>query len=134
MRVASRTKGRPVRHARVLAGVAVAAFALAGSERADAQAKTFHLDRLEVPGAPDDGIALFRPATNQRNIFYAQLGLGYSLRPLKVRNITSDTSVLARTNRTSVIQDQLTNYVSAGFQLLDRATLGVTFPWTPVQT
>lgn len=95
--------------------------------------KTFHLDRLEVPGAPDDGIALFRPATQQRNIFYGQLALGYSLRPLKVRNITQDTSVLARTDRTSVIQDQFTVYGSAGFQLLDRATFGVTFPWSPIQ-
>ena len=114
--------------------MAVAGAALAHARSAEAQAKTFHLDRLEVPGAPDDGIAIFRPATNQRNIFYAQLGLGYSLRPLKVRSITSDTSVLARTSRTAVIQDQLTNYVSAGFQLLDRATFGVTFPWTPIQT
>lgn len=119
---------------RALAGLAVAAAALAQSRSAQAQAKTFHLDRLEVPGGPDDGIAIFRPVTNQRNIFYAQLGLGYSLRPLKVKNITQDTAVIARTNRSSVIQDQLTNYISAGFQVLDRASFGVTFPWTPVQT
>lgn len=128
--VRRRTSGR----AAAAAGVAVAAVALASAKPAAAQAKTFHLDRLEVPGAPDDGIALFRPATNQRNIFYGQLALGYSLRPLKVRNITNDTSVLARTDRTSVIQDQFTVYGSAGFQLLDRATFGVTFPWSPVQT
>ena len=113
-----------------MASVALAA----GARNAHAQAKTFHLDRLEMPGAPDDGIALFRPVTNQRNIFYGQLALGYSLRPLKVRNITSDTSVLARTDRTSVIQDQFTIYGSTGFQILDRATLGVTFPWTPGQS
>lgn len=99
-----------------------------------AQQKTFHLDRLEMPGAPEDGVALFRPETNQRNIFYGQLGIGYSLRPLKVRNITSDQQTITRTNRTSVIQDQLTVYGSAGFQILDRATIGVTFPWTPAQT
>jgi OOP family OmpA-OmpF porin len=126
MRAASRRK-------HIAAAAALATAALASSERAEAQVKTFHLDRLEVPGAPDDGIALFRPATQQRNIFYGQLAIGYSLRPLKVRNVTSDTSVLARTNRTAVIQDQLTVYGSAGFQLLDRATFGVTFPWTPIQ-
>src|ERR1700733_12776413 len=27
-----------------------------------AQQPTFHLDRLEVPGSPDDGVVLFRPA------------------------------------------------------------------------
>ncbi|MDB4935562.1 MAG: Flagellar motor rotation protein MotB [Labilithrix sp.] len=133
MRAASRRKHFARAAAKTAAAAAFATAALACSERAEAQVKTFHLDRLEVPGAPDDGIALFRPATQQRNIFYGQLAIGYSLRPLKVRNITSDTSVLARTNRTSVIQDQLTVYGSAGFQLLDRATFGVTFPWTPVQ-
>ena len=113
---------------------AVAAATLGSSERAEAQVKTFHLDRLEVPGAPDDGVVLFRPVTQQRNVFYGQLALGYSLRPLKVKNITTDTSVIARTNRTSVIQDQFAIYGSAGFEVLDRATFGVTFPWTPFQT
>jgi OOP family OmpA-OmpF porin len=131
MRAASR-KRPAFRSAKIAA--AVAAAALATAERAEAQVKTFHLDRLEVPGAPDDGIALFRPVTQQRNIFYGQLALGYELRPLKVSNITSDTSVLARTSRTSVIQDQFTIYGSAGFEVLDRATFGVTFPWTPIQT
>ena len=122
-----------MRRMHVLAGAAVAATALSASERAEAQVKTFHLDRLEVPGAPDDGIALFRPTTQQRSIFYGQLALGYSLRPLKVRNITQDNQVLGRTTRTAVIQDQFTIYGSAGFQVLDRATLGVTFPWSPLQ-
>ena len=130
---ARRPRPRPATRT-ALAGIAVATAALAGASSAQAQTKTFHLDRLEMPGAPDDGIALFRPVQNQRNIFYGQLALGYSLRPLKVRNITSDTSVLARTQRSSVIQDQFTVYASTGFQLLDRATFGVTFPWSPVQT
>jgi outer membrane protein OmpA-like peptidoglycan-associated protein len=132
MRAASRKNAR--RAIRGTLAVAAATAALASSERADAQVKTFHLDRLEVPGAPDDGIALFRPETNQRNIFYGQLALGYSLRPLKVRNITTDTSVLARTKRSSIIQDQFTVYASTGFQIFDRATFGVTFPFTPAQT
>jgi len=116
--------------------VAVASFSIAfgAASTAEAQTKTFHLDRLEIPGAPDDGIAIFRPATDQRNIVYGQMALGYSLRPLRVRNITTDPAVLNRTDRTSVIQDQFTIYGSAGFQFLDRATLGVTFPWSPIQT
>ena len=32
--------------------------------QASAQQSTFKLDRLEVPGAPDDGVAVFRPVTN----------------------------------------------------------------------
>ena len=127
---------RRLRRSVLSAAFATVALAAASSSSRDAaaQTKTFHLDRLEVPGAPDDGIALFRPVTNQRNIFYGQLALGYSLRPLKVRNITTDTAVLARSNRSAIIQDQFTIYGSAGFQILDRATLGVTFPWSPIQT
>jgi len=114
---------------------AVALAAASAPREAAAQVRTFHLDRLEVPGGPDDGIALFRPVVNPRNIFYGQLAIGYSLRPLKVRNITTDTSVLARTTgRSAVIQDQLTIYGSTGFQILERVSLGVTFPWTPFQT
>jgi len=119
---------------RLTTAAACAGAWLGGESSASAQQKTFHLDRLEMPGAPDDGIAVFRPVTPQRNIVYGQLALGYQLRPLRVRNITSDPSVLARTDRTSVVQDQFTVYGSAGFQFLDRATFGVTFPWSPVQT
>ncbi len=128
---------RPGERVRIVVASASASAVLASlafATPAAAQSKTFHLDRLEVPGAPNDGIALFRPVTNPRNIFYGQLAIGYALRPLKVRNITTDTSVLARTTRTAVIQDQFTIYGSAGFQILDRATIGVTFPWSPFQT
>lgn len=116
-----------------LAGLAPALAAMATAKPANAQQKTFHLDRLEVPGAPDDGIALFRPETQQRNIFFGQLGLGYSLRPLRTRNITSNSAVLDR-SRSAVIQDQLAVYGTAGFEVLDRAILAVSFPWYPVQT
>ena len=63
---------------------------------ADAQQQTFHLDRLEVPGAPDDGVVLFRPVTKDESIFYAQLGLGLSINPLRTDNITNYQPALAR--------------------------------------
>jgi len=88
---------------------------------------------LEVAGAPDDGIALFRPVTNQRNIFYGQLAIGYQLRPLRTSTVTTDQSVRAR-SRSTLVQDQLAVYGNAGFQIMDRATIGVSFPWYPVQT
>lgn len=101
--------------------------------KAHAQQKTFHLDRLEVPGAPEDGVAMFRPATEQRNIVYGQLALGYTLRSLRTRNVTTVDQVL-KTSRSAIIQDQFQVYGNAGFQLLDRVTLGLSFPWYPVQT
>ena len=106
---------------------------LSPTREASAQQKTFHLDRLEVPGAPDDGIGIYRPQTEQRSIVFGQLALGYALRPLRTRALTVDPIVLGR-SRTSIVQDQFSVYGSAGFQFLDRATLSVTFPWSPVQT
>lgn len=109
------------------------ASALACASTSAAQQKTFHLDRLEMPGAPEDGAVLFRPVTNQRTIFFGQLGLGYQLRPLRTSTITSDSATLERSSST-VIQDQFAVYGNAGFQVLDRATLALAFPWYPIQT
>src|ERR1019366_4933209 len=96
-------------------------------QRADAQQQTFHLDRLEVPGAPDDGVVLFRPVTRPQSIFYAQLGLGLSINPLRTRDITNYEPAL-RGSATNVITDQFSTYMSAGFELFDRLTVGATFP------
>src|SRR4051812_45610683 len=113
--------------------VAIVMVTLCSGGRALAQQKTFHLDRLEMPGAPDDGIAIFRPVTNQRTIFYGQLGIGYELRPLRTSTITSDAETLRR-SRSAAIQDQFAVYGNAGFQLLDRATISLAFPWYPYQS
>jgi OOP family OmpA-OmpF porin len=111
------------------AGIAAAAFAgawLAPSVAA-AQQQTFHLDRLEVPGAPDDGIILFRAVTQPKPTFYAQLGIGYSADPLRTSDITNNPSALAA-SRTNVITTQFSTYVSVGVELLERLTIGGTFP------
>jgi OOP family OmpA-OmpF porin len=102
-------------------------------ELAGAQQATFHLDRLEVPGAPDDGVVLFRPVTKEESIFYAQLGLGLSINPRRTDNITNFDAAL-RASSANVITTQFTSYMSAGFELLDRLTLGVTLPVTWVET
>jgi outer membrane protein OmpA-like peptidoglycan-associated protein len=112
----------------VLCGAAAALCA----PSAAAQQRTFHLDRLEMPGAPEDGLALFRPVTNQRTLFFGQLGLGYDWRPLRTSTITSDQQTLDR-SKTAVIQNQFAIYGNAGFELLDRATIAVAFPWYPIQ-
>jgi OmpA-OmpF porin, OOP family len=114
---------------------AAAAFAatLLAPALADAQQQTFHLDRLEVPGAPDDGVVLFRPVTKEESIFYAQLGLGLSINPLRTGNITNDPSAL-HASASNVITTQFTSYMSAGFELLNRLTVGVTLPVTWIQS
>ena len=95
--------------------------------RADAQQHTFHLDRLEVPGAPEDGLVLFRPVTHPDPIFYTQLAVGFAIDPLRMRDITDQTSVL-RASPSDIITTQFSTYMSAGFELLDRLTLGATLP------
>jgi OOP family OmpA-OmpF porin len=112
-----------------LAGLAGAAALLLSEGVASAQQTTFHLDRLEVPGAPDDGLILFRPATQPLQTFYAQLGLGLSIDPLRTANITQDPGTLRVAPRNAVTSQFLT-YLSAGFELFDRLTLGATFPVT----
>jgi outer membrane protein OmpA-like peptidoglycan-associated protein len=103
----------------------VALGALLATRPSQAQQATFHLDRLEVPGAPEDGVALFRPTTNEHNIVYAQLGLGFSLNPLRTSDITH-AAILG--SSAEVITSQFSTYMSAGFELLDRLTLGFTLP------
>lgn len=100
---------------------------------AHAQQKTFHLDRLEIPGAPGDGFVLFRPQTPKATEVYGQFAMGYSLNPLRTRNITSDRTVI-RNSSVGVVDNQFTLYGSAGFQFFDRFTVGVTLPVSLIQT
>ena len=118
--------------ASLLATLAAAGILTAPSA-ARAQQKTFHLDRLEIPGAPQDGFAIFRPETPQRTEVYGQFAMGYSLDPLRTRNITTDKTVI-RNSSLAVVQHQFTLYGSAGLQLLDRITLGLNFPVTLIQS
>jgi OOP family OmpA-OmpF porin len=122
----SKAKRRWRARATALLGCTVPAL-LATAGDARAQQQTFHLDRLEVPGAPDDGIALFRPVTDKRSLFFAQLGLGYDLNPLHTRNITSDAATL-NSNPSGVIQHQFAQYSTVGFEFLDRVIVSATLP------
>ena len=97
-----------------------------------AQQSTFHLDRLETPGAPDDGLVLFRPVTQPRAVFFAQLALGYQLRPLHTSNITSEKATLDASHG-GVIQDQFSSYATVGLQLGDRVTVAATLPVAWIQ-
>lgn len=117
----------------LVAGTVAALLLAASGGTAEAQQKTFVLDRLMVPGGPEDGMVLFRPQTNQRTIFYGQAGIGYQLRPLRTSTVTTDEATRNRSSST-VVSNQLSVYGNAGFQLFDRATIGLAFPWNPIQT
>ncbi len=106
---------------------------VASGRDALAQQPTPHLDRLEVPGSPQDGIVLFVPDTLKEASFYAQMGLGLSINPLRLSDITNDSTTIARSD-SNVITSQFSTYLSAGFELFDRLTLGGTFPVAWIQT
>jgi OmpA-OmpF porin, OOP family len=99
---------------------------------ARAQQRTFHLDRLEMPGAPEDGVVLFRPVTQAKTIVFGQYALGFSLRPLRTATITADRATL-RSSPAGVVDYQLTQYATLGIQFLDRLTVGLTLPVTWLQ-
>jgi OmpA-OmpF porin, OOP family len=122
-------RGSRGRHTAALVAASIAGLTtvVAAPREASAQQATFHLDRMEVAGAPDDGIAIFRPATNQDGIFFGQLAIGYSLNPLKTSQITVDPTT-RRNSAESVIHDQLSTYATAGFEFADRLTLAVSLP------
>jgi hypothetical protein len=60
---------------------------------AHAQSGYFYLDRIQVAGAPDDGITVFRPYVRRGNRLFANLGLGYSHNPLRNETVTGDPTV-----------------------------------------
>lgn len=94
-----------------------------------AQSQTFTLDRMMVPGGPDDGIAVFRPVTQDKTLFFAQVGLGYSANPLHTANVTHDPATLALSSA-GFIQGQITQYTTVGFEFLDRFAVAATLPIT----
>jgi outer membrane protein OmpA-like peptidoglycan-associated protein len=94
-----------------------------------AQQATFHLDRLEVWGAPDDGIGIVRPDTNDKPVFFGQLALGYSINPLHTATLTNDTATL-KASSGAVVAGQFTEYGTVGFEFLDRFTVAATLPVT----
>jgi len=100
---------------------------------AQAQANTFYLDRLQVPGAPDDGVVMWRPVTQPDNIFYGQLGVGFQYAPLRTNTIVQD-PVTLKASGPNVIDTQLTIYGSAGFELFNRIIASVNFPFSPLMT
>ncbi len=104
---------------------------LAISARSQAQQRTFYLDRLQIGDEPDDGFAVWRPRMKEKTVFFGQAALGYTLKPLRGSTVAYNQRVAGQTP--DALSNQLNVYLSAGMQLMHRASLAVTLPVTAYQ-
>ncbi|HKQ67797.1 MAG TPA: OmpA family protein [Polyangiaceae bacterium] len=107
------------------------AVALFSSRAAHAQQKTLYLDRLTIGGAPDDGIAIWRPYQSPKTRFFAQMALGFTASPLRIRTVAP---APPRSYSKSPVSSQLIDYVSAGVEIGGRAAILATFPFALYQS
>ncbi len=110
---------------------ATALLALAPGE-ATAQTRTFSVDRLIMAGAPDDGIAVWRPEVGRDTRFFGQIGLGYALNPLRIDNYVDDLNK-AEKLKGPPLSGQLVTYLDVGAEIMNRATVHVSFPFIAYQ-
>ncbi len=94
---------------------------------AAAQKSTFYLDRLQIGGEPNDGIAVWRPRMNERTVFFGQFALGYSLHPLR-GDTAAPLGARSPSDLPNPVAHQLTTYLTAGIEILERVSLSVTEP------
>ena len=127
------TSCRRVVHRWVLGIAAVVAFlcVLCASGTAQAQQRTFYLDRLQIGAEPKDGIAVWRPRMSEKTIFFGQFGVGYALLPLRGSTVSVNDRVAGTTP--APVKNQLNTYFSGGLELMQRVALVVTVPVTAYQ-
>jgi OmpA-OmpF porin, OOP family len=117
---------RSLRRAWALA-LAALAFVNALASPAGAQTPTFAVDRLVMAGAPDDGVAIWRPDMANKTRFFEQVGLGLSVNPLRASNI-ADNLIIQRTLPGNPITRQVIDYSNLGAQIGGRLSVQVAFP------
>lgn len=88
------------------------------SNQANAQTRTFYLDRAQVSGAPEDGVMVWRPIMHEHTRVYATVFAGGALRPLRIDNVADD--AITKRDIETPVQGQLMSYFTGGLQLLDR--------------
>jgi len=118
------------------AWLGAALFALISPTIAHAQSNTFSLDRLRIGGAPDDGIAVWRPEIGDRARIFGQLALGFSLNPLRIENEIEDDLNRQKVAAASgaPLETQFTGYFDVGFEVFQRFSFQLMLPVTFAQT
>lgn len=131
----SNVKDRLARLIKGMRGIGALGAVAAGvltTSGAQAQQNTFYMDRVQISGAPDDGLVLFRPHVYEKTRFYGSLALGYTLNPMHVESLTGDTRVQQLID--SPLTHQLNTYVNGGVEILGKFALGLSLPVALFQT
>jgi outer membrane protein OmpA-like peptidoglycan-associated protein len=110
----------------ILAAIATMLMLLSMSSNARAQQRTFYLDRLQIGGSPNDGFALWRPRMKPEAVFYGQWAVGWQHRPLRGQTVPPSDRLASQTP--NPVQNQFTTYLTAGLELMERLSVGVTLP------
>lgn len=132
----TRTRSSKHRSLVAFASTAIAAACLLAPKAADAQTTTLYLDRLQIGGAPEDAIGLWRPYWNPKTRFFGQFGAGFALNPFRIENHRDSPDVAAILNRDSgpPVRAQILGYANVGTEILDRLSLQVGLPFIFFQT
>ena len=109
----------------IAALIAAAALLVSSPRQAEAQAKYFYLDRLQLGGTPEDGFTVWRPDFGKETSVYAAIAAGYALNPLRATTVTDVRRVSSRID--TPIQNLLITY---GFA----ASVGISLPVAVLQT
>jgi outer membrane protein OmpA-like peptidoglycan-associated protein len=96
---------------------------------AEAQTRTFYLDRAQISGAPDDGFMVWRPYMYKETRFYAHIAGGFTLNPLRNSNLTEGSTYGIE----DPVDAQLLLYPSIGTEITRRVGINIMLPIIPYQ-
>lgn len=102
-----------------------AAMLLLCARPASAQ-RAFYLDRVQIGGAPDDGLVTRRAYMGPETRVYGSTALAYVLNPLRASTVAADEQVEERIE--NLIEHQLLSYFSAGIEIDETLAFGLTVP------
>lgn len=117
----------------LLPAAAAAGSLLAFEADAAAQQDTFYLDRIQVAGGPEDGMAIWRPEFHEKVRIFGQLGVGFQLHPLRLENEVENVNIRKQADSVSgnPVDWMLTGYASIGVEFLRRFQFQVSLPFAP---
>ncbi|HEU4583724.1 MAG TPA: OmpA family protein [Polyangiaceae bacterium] len=98
---------------------------LCAARPAEAQ-RSFYLDRVQIGGAPDDGLVTRRPYLSPETRVYGNLALGYVVDALRASTVAASQRVEDKIE--NLIQQQLMGYFSGGIEIGGRVSFGLTVP------